>query len=206
LVLSFDHFAGEDTLAIISRATEFTIFQIFTHKTPFEGVPMPHGLVAFLIQAPTPNHPSANSTEVVSATAPVRPSLKRKRTPVHPMPATNYDALKAAAIAAAEVLPSEEEGHSAVKRGLSDEMWSLLQSCWKYEPHARPTMNKILKRLNEIVPVAVSVVKNVTAQVRKTTIFPVATGGQCDVCPARHLASRLNKLTYFIYRYFSASL
>ncbi|CEL52601.1 hypothetical protein RSOLAG1IB_05806 [Rhizoctonia solani AG-1 IB] len=157
------------------------ILQIFTHKTPFEGVPMPHGLVAFLIQAPTPNHPSANSTEVVSATAPVRPSLKRKRTPVHPMPATNYDALKAAAIAAAEVLPSEEEGHSAVKRGLSDEMWSLLQSCWKYEPHARPTMNKILKRLNEIVPVAVSVVKNVTAQVRKTTIFPVATGGQCDI-------------------------
>ncbi|CAE6388291.1 unnamed protein product [Rhizoctonia solani] len=157
------------------------ILQIFTHKTPFEGVPMPHGLVAFLVQGPTPNHPSTASTEAVSANTPVRPTLKRKRTPVHPMPATSDDALKAAAIAAAEVLPSEEEGQSAVERGLSDEMWSILQSCWKYEPRARPTMNKILQRLNEIAPTSVIGVKNITAQVRKTTIFPVATGGQCDI-------------------------
>ncbi|KAG8730858.1 Mitogen-activated protein kinase [Ceratobasidium sp. 423] len=157
------------------------IFQIFTHKTPFEGVPMPHGLVAFLIQGPIPNHPSMAITESLGTTIPVRPTLKRKRTPVHPMPATSDDALKAAAIAAAEAIPSEEEGQSVVKRGLSNDMWSLLQSCWKFEPRARPTMDKILQRLNEITPKCTIGVKNVTAQVRKTTIFPVATGGQCDI-------------------------
>ncbi|KAF8706761.1 Protein tyrosine kinase, partial [Rhizoctonia solani] len=155
--------------------------EIFTHKTPFEGVPMPHGLVAFLVQGPIPNHPSTTLTEVMSTITPVRPILKRKRTPVYTIPATSDDALKAAAIAAAEVLPSEEEGQRAVERGLSDKMWSLLQSCWKYEPRARPTMNKILQSLNEIAPTSVIGVKNITAQVRKTTIFPVATGGQCDI-------------------------
>ncbi|KAJ1306011.1 hypothetical protein OPQ81_010726 [Rhizoctonia solani] len=157
------------------------ILQIFTHKTPFEGVPMPHGLVAFLIQGPIPTHPSMASIESVGTTVPVRPTLKRKRTPAHPMPATSDDALKAAAIAAAEFIPSEEEGQSAVQRGLSDDMWSLLQSCWKYEPRARPTMSRVLQRLNEIAPTSTIRVKNVTAQVRKTSIFPVATGGQCDI-------------------------
>ncbi|ELU41974.1 protein tyrosine kinase domain-containing protein [Rhizoctonia solani AG-1 IA] len=154
---------------------------IFTHKTPFEGVPMPHGLVAFLVQGPIPNHPSTTLTEVMSTITPVRPILKRKRTPAYTIPATSDDALKAAAIAAAEVLPSEEEGQRVVERGLSDKMWSLLQSCWKYEPRARPTMNKILQSLNEIAPTSAIGVKNITAQVRKTTIFPVATGGQCDI-------------------------
>ncbi|KAL5638310.1 hypothetical protein ACGC1H_005108 [Rhizoctonia solani] len=157
------------------------ILQIFTHKTPFEGVPMPHGLVAFLIQGPTPTHPFMAAVESVGVTIPVRPTLKRKRTPVHPMPATSDDAVRAAAIAAAEAIPSEEEGQCAVQRGLRNDMWSLLQSCWKYEPRARPTMSKVLQRLNEIIPTSATGVKNITAQVRKKTILPVATGGQCDI-------------------------
>ncbi|KAH7334704.1 kinase-like domain-containing protein [Rhizoctonia solani] len=156
------------------------ILQIFTHKTPFEGVPMPHGLIAFLIQGPIPTHPFMALTESMGTTVPVRPPLKRKRTPVHFMPATSDDALKAAAIAAAEVIPSEEEGLVTVQRGLSNSMWSLLQSCWKYEPRARPTMDRVLRRLSEIAPASAIGIRNITAQVRKTTIFPVATGGQCD--------------------------
>ncbi|CAE6470932.1 unnamed protein product [Rhizoctonia solani] len=164
-----------------SLASIILQFKIFTHKTPFEGVPMPHGLVAFLIQGPIPTHPFMALTESMGAIVPVRPTLKRKRTPIHPMPATNDDALRAAAIAAAEVIPSEEEGQITVQRGLSNGMWSLLQSCWKYEPRARPTMGRVLQRLNEIAPTSAVGIRNVTAQVRKTTIFPVATGGQCDI-------------------------
>ncbi|QRW25313.1 mitogen activated protein kinase [Rhizoctonia solani] len=88
---------------LTSGSPTLIILQIFTHKTPFEGVPMPHGLVAFLVQGPIPNHPSTTLTEY-------GPILKRKRTPAYTIPATSDDALKAAAIAAAEVLPSEEEG------------------------------------------------------------------------------------------------
>ncbi|CUA66988.1 hypothetical protein RSOLAG22IIIB_02899 [Rhizoctonia solani] len=157
------------------------ILQIFTHKTPFEGVPMPHGLVAFLIQGPIPAHPFMGATESLGTTIPVRPALKRKRTPVHPMPANSDDAVKAAAIAAAEVIPSEEEGQCAVQRGLSNEMWSLLQSCWKFEPRARPPMSKVLQKLNEIAPTSAIGIKDITAQIRKKTILPVATGGQCDI-------------------------
>lgn len=155
------------------------ILQIFTHKTPFEGVPMPHGLVAFLVQGTTPTHPSITMAESLSAS---RPRLKRKRTaPASPMPASSSDALEAAAVAAAAVIPSEEENHSAVRRGLSDEVWSLLQLCWKYDPRARPTMDAVVQRLKEIMEKSTIGVKNITACVRKTTIYPVATGGQCDI-------------------------
>lgn len=153
--------------------------QIFTHKTPFENVPMPHGLVAFLVQGTTPSHPTAVSTE--QSGAPFRVPLKRKRTNESPMPQSKFDALETAAVAAAAIIPSEEEGYNAVNRGLSNEMWSLLQWCWKYDPRARPTMDIIIQRLKDITQTTSVGLRNVTANVRKTTIYPVATGGQCDV-------------------------
>lgn len=169
------HFIIVDSVSLIS-------FKIFTHKTPFEGVPMPHGLVAFLVQGTTPIHPNATSTEGVSIPAPSRPPLKRRRTPAYPMPASSSDALEEAANAAAAAIPSEEEGLSAARRGLCDEMWSLLQLCWKYEPRARPTMETVIQSLKKIVGASTAAVKNITACVRKVSVYPVATGGQCDVC------------------------
>ncbi|KAG8678359.1 hypothetical protein FRC08_017840, partial [Ceratobasidium sp. 394] len=154
------------------------IFQIFTHKTPFEGVPMPHGLVAFLYQGPTPAHPSASEgSDVLASGIP----QKRKRTPGFPMPTSQAAALEAAAIAAAAVVPSKAEGHSAVGRGLTNEMWSLLRWCWKYDPRARPTMDEVVLRLKEIGESCSVGLKNITALVRKTKPAPVANGGQCDV-------------------------
>ncbi|KAF8756424.1 hypothetical protein RHS01_04465 [Rhizoctonia solani] len=173
-----EHLESEGKAHYDAWHPSFNHFTNFTHKTPFEGVPMPHGLVAFLVQGPIPNHPSTTLTEVMSTITPRR-------------------CAKSAAIAAAEVLPSEEEGQRAVERGLSDKMWSLLQSCWKYEPRARPTMNKILQSLNEIAPTSAIGVKNITAQVRKTTIFPVATGGQCDFVTFPHEKVAMKRLRVF---------
>ena len=166
---------------------------------------MPHGLIAFLIQGPIPTHPFMATAESVGVTIPVRPTLKRKRTLAHPMPATSDDAVRAAAIAAAEVIPSEEEGQCAVQRGLTNAMWSLLQSCWKYEPHARPTMSRVLQRLSEVVPTSAIGVKNITAQVRKKTILPVATGGQCDVGSFHGYYQTIDS-SFVLNRYFWASL
>lgn len=140
---------------------------------------MPYGLVAFLVQGITPSHPTAPPSE--KSGAPPKISSKRRQTNESPMPRSNFDALEAAAVAAAAVLPSEEEGHNAVNRGLSDEMWSLLQWCWKYDPRARPTMDVIIRRLKDITQTTSAGLRNLTANVRKTTIYPVATGGQCDV-------------------------
>ncbi|QRW12775.1 Tyrosine kinase catalytic domain protein [Ceratobasidium sp. AG-Ba] len=154
------------------------ILQIFTHKTPFEGVPMPHGLVPFLYQGPTPAHPSMNELSDVLAS---RVPHKRKRTPGFSMPQSQAAALEAAAEAAAAVVPSKAEGHSAVGRGLTTDMWSLLQWCWKYDPRARPTMDEVVQRLKEISESSCIGLKNITTRVRKTKLIPVANGGQCDV-------------------------
>ncbi|KAF8608237.1 kinase-like protein [Ceratobasidium sp. AG-I] len=177
------------------------ILQIFTHKTPFENVPMPYGLVAFLVQGTTPSHPTTVPAE--QSGAPLRVPLKRKHTNESPMPQSNFDALETAAVAAAAVLPSGEEGHNAVNRGLSDEMWSLLQWCWKYDPRARPTMDMITQRLKDITQTTSVGLKNLTSNVRKTTIYPVATGGQCDIYLGEFVAHPHEKVAMKRLRMFS---
>lgn len=37
-----------------------------------------------------------------------------------------------------------------VRRGLDDDMWSLLQECWVKEPERRPTVDAILDRITVV--------------------------------------------------------
>ncbi len=45
-----------------------------------------------------------------------------------------------------DVLP-EFPGSPAVERGLSDQMWQLLQHCWRCDPAERPSTDELLQLL-----------------------------------------------------------
>ncbi|KAG8746041.1 hypothetical protein FRC10_006380 [Ceratobasidium sp. 414] len=149
--------------------------QIFTHKTPFENVPVHHGLVAFIVQGATPAHPSTIPNEGLDASASPSPP-KRRRTSDPSELTSRFNATETT-----PALPSGHEGHSAVSRGLTNEMWSLLQWCWEYDPRTRPTIDMVVQRLKEIAETCTVGLKNITADVRKKTVYPVAMGGQCDI-------------------------
>ncbi|KAG9096724.1 hypothetical protein FS749_007885, partial [Ceratobasidium sp. UAMH 11750] len=151
------------------------MLQIFTHKTPFENVPVHHGLVAFIVQGATPAHPSTIPNE--GSDAPVPPSPLKRRTTAEPSELIS----KFNAINITPAFPSGHDSHSAVSRGLTNEMWSLLQWCWEYDPRARPTIDMVVQRLKEIAATCTVGLKNITAHVRKKMVYPVAMGGQCDI-------------------------
>ncbi|KAG9124712.1 hypothetical protein FRC07_010535 [Ceratobasidium sp. 392] len=151
------------------------MLQIFTHKTPFENVPVHHGLVAFIVQGATPAYPSTIPNEGTNIPASASP-LKRRRTSESPELASRSNPTETA-----HTLPSGHESHSAVSRGLTNEMWSLLQWCWEYDPRARPTIDMVVQRLKEVSVTCTVGLKNITAHVRKKSVYPVAMGGQCDI-------------------------
>ncbi|KAG9104524.1 hypothetical protein FRC06_001610 [Ceratobasidium sp. 370] len=151
------------------------MLQIFTRKTPFDNVAVHHGLVAFIVQGATPARPSTIPNEVSDAPASPSP-LERRQTSEPPEPASGSSATETA-----PALPSGHEGHGAVSRGLTNEMWSLLQWCWEYDPRARPTIDMVVQRLKEIAETCTVGLKNITTHVRKKTVYPVAMGGQCDI-------------------------
>lgn len=39
----------------------------------------------------------------------------------------------------------------AEKRGLSDEVWSLMQECWAVEPSDRPNMTAVYTRIKSLI-------------------------------------------------------
>jgi hypothetical protein len=157
------------------KPTQMMLPQIFTHKAPFENIAVRHGLVAFIVQGATPAHPSEDP-DVPASTIPT----KRKRTREPPI-ATSILATPGAVNTTAADLSPGEETHNAVSRGLTTEMWSLLQWCWEHDPRARPTIDVVTQRLKEIAENCSVGIKNITACVRKKTIYPIAMGGQCDV-------------------------
>lgn len=44
----------------------------------------------------------------------------------------------------------QRPGSSATARGLTDELWTLMQQCWRKEPTARPTMGQIRLSLKDL--------------------------------------------------------
>ncbi|KAF8991732.1 hypothetical protein BDQ17DRAFT_1370335 [Cyathus striatus] len=36
---------------------------------------------------------------------------------------------------------------SVFSRGLTEEMWTLMQDCWKFDPTERPNINEVLKKI-----------------------------------------------------------
>ncbi|KAG8678475.1 hypothetical protein FRC09_019810, partial [Ceratobasidium sp. 395] len=147
---------------------------IFTHKIPFENVPVHHGLVAFIVQGATPAHPSTIPNDAPDISASASPP-KRRRTSDSFGTTSRTNTINVTSVS-----PSGHESHSAVSRGLTNEMWSLLQWCWEYDPRARPTIDMVVQRLKEIAETCTIGLKNITAHVRKKTVYPVAMGGQCD--------------------------
>ena len=51
--------------------------------------------------------------------------------------------------------PEKPENAQAV--GLTDEMWKLLESCWRKNPNKRPAMEEIVRRLERFVAECVRV-------------------------------------------------
>ena len=51
--------------------------------------------------------------------------------------------------------PEKPENAQAV--GLTDEMWKLLESCWRKNPNKRPTMEEIVRKLERFVAECVRV-------------------------------------------------
>jgi hypothetical protein len=47
------------------------------------------------------------------------------------------------------VLPTRPKDEQVILRGLNDQLWDLLMSCWIAEPAQRPTISHVLERLDE---------------------------------------------------------
>lgn len=46
--------------------------------------------------------------------------------------------------------PTRPTGYEVMDNGLTDAMWSLIKKCWKSKPEARPTIQDIRAKLDEV--------------------------------------------------------
>jgi hypothetical protein len=46
--------------------------------------------------------------------------------------------------------PSRPEGDSCRIRGLTDEVWNLIETCWAEDPSQRPTATQVVERLRKL--------------------------------------------------------
>lgn len=46
-----------------------------------------------------------------------------------------------------ELLPARHRGPIPVSWGLTDDVWKLIESCWRLDPKERPTAVEVLHRL-----------------------------------------------------------
>ena len=63
-------------------------------------------------------------------------------------PYAGYRALDTLINATVGRLPKRPEDSTEIE--LDDDMWALIQDCWKYDPSQRPDMDAVVNRLRSI--------------------------------------------------------